>query len=189
MRPRRTGSSTGRSAGARRRNGPCAGRLEAHRQRPGYRQSARVRAPAAALFLSDLAGDPGERQNHAAGHPGVVRELRELHEEWASPGGAMRRRRLHRRRCVQEQARNHFATCGSAPWCATGHASPDPVSTVTAGCWVARTTCCPGAQPQEVREERRRPLSTRPAQTSCRFATGTTSCPGHPAAHRLGVGK
>ena len=36
------------------------------------------------------------------------------------------------------------------------------------------------AQPREVREGRRRPLSIRPAQTSCRFATGTTSCPGHP---------
>ena len=35
-----------------------------------------------ALFLSDLAGDPGESRNHAAEHPEAVRELRELHENW-----------------------------------------------------------------------------------------------------------
>lgn len=42
------------------------------------------KAPANAegLFLSDLVDDVGEAKNHAADHPDVVRDLRELHKVW-----------------------------------------------------------------------------------------------------------
>ncbi|MGC8642099.1 MAG: sulfatase-like hydrolase/transferase [Isosphaeraceae bacterium] len=39
-------------------------------------------APLAPLFLSNLAEDLGETRNHAGDHPELVRELRQIHEQW-----------------------------------------------------------------------------------------------------------
>jgi hypothetical protein len=42
------------------------------------------------LFLSDLAGDPAERDDHAKERPEVVERLRSLHRQWTVWMGDLR---------------------------------------------------------------------------------------------------